>query len=295
MIKKEELFATDTVTKSDRCIHTPGSFARQNLLYVQEVGFLQSLQPHRCVRENLASFLFLAVLEGKGTLSIKGVDYVLEKGSCAFIDCMEHYEHISDEKDAWKLGWVHLNGHGARGYYELFQKYNQGSQLFKAEDIADWEALVEEILTCQKARNFQAELKCGELLTGLLNKILGNVIASVNVAHEQKKMQVNELRELLNEQYAATDVLSQIEQHFKDAWKELRVDFAQQYGISIEEYIANRRYNAAKELLRFSIKPIEEVAKESGIMDLVAMQRMFRDNEGMSAEEYRMKWAQWIR
>ena len=40
MIKKEGLFATDMVTKSDRCIHTPSNFAKQNLLYVQEVGFL---------------------------------------------------------------------------------------------------------------------------------------------------------------------------------------------------------------------------------------------------------------
>ena len=295
MIKKEGLFATDTVTKSDRCIHTPGSFAKQNLLYVQEVGFLQSLQPHRCIRENLDSFLFLIVLEGKGTLSIKGTNYVLEKGSCAFIDCMEHYEHISDEENAWQLGWVHFNGHGARGYYELFLKYHQGSQLFEVEDIAEWKALVEDILITQKARNFQAELKCGELLTTLLNKMVMNVINVGELAYEQEKMLVNELREQLNEQYAASDVLVQMEQHFGEKLKELRKGFAKQYGISIEEYIANRRFNAAKELLRFSVKPIDEVAKESGIMDLVAMQQLFRENEGMSAEEYRMKWAQWIR
>ena len=71
--------------------------------------------------------------------------------------------------------------------------------------------------------------------------------------------------------------------------------FRNAYGISIEEYISRRRYNAAKELLRFSVKPMEAVAEESGIGDLIFMQQMFIQNEGMSADEYRKKWAGWIR
>lgn len=71
--------------------------------------------------------------------------------------------------------------------------------------------------------------------------------------------------------------------------------FKNAYGISIEEYISRRRYNAAKELLRFSVKPMEEVAMESGIGDLISMQQMFIQNDGMSADEYRRKWAGWIR
>ena len=63
----------------------------------------------------------------------------------------------------------------------------------------------------------------------------------------------------------------------------------------MEEYISSRRFNAAKELLRFSIKPVEKVAKEAGIGDMIVMQQMFRENEGMTAEEYRAKWAQWVR
>jgi len=34
---------------------------------------------------------------------------------------------------------------------------------------------------------------------------------------------------------------------------------------------------------------------ESGLGDVVTMQKMFRENEDMSAEEYRMRWAQWIK
>ena len=41
MVKKEDIYTTVAMTKSERYLHTPGSFAKQNLLYVQEVGHLE--------------------------------------------------------------------------------------------------------------------------------------------------------------------------------------------------------------------------------------------------------------
>ena len=39
---KENLFSVEGVTSSDRVLHTPGSFAKKNLTYVQETGVLKS-------------------------------------------------------------------------------------------------------------------------------------------------------------------------------------------------------------------------------------------------------------
>ena len=178
MIERESLFVTKDVTRSERSLHTPGSFAKQNLLYVQEVGRLQSLQPHRCIREKLDSFLFMIVLEGKGNLAVGDTEYALEKGCCAFIDCMEHYEHISDEADAWKLAWVHFNGNAARAYFELFLKCNHDNKMFHTEDIEKWNSLIGTLLAYQGDKSLQAELYCGEYLLHLVNLL---------------KMQLNEL------------------------------------------------------------------------------------------------------
>lgn len=295
MISKNGLFATEGMTKSDRCIHTPGNFAKQNLLYVQEVGRLQSLKPHRCIRENLDSFLFMVVLEGKGNLEISGKHYDMHSGDCALIDCKEHYEHISDEKNAWKLAWVHFNGYSARGYYDLFIKCNNNSNVFSCDNVTLWNDRIGELLVTQKARNFQAELSCGDLLMQLLNCIIDTVLNVTVLENEQEKQSIAELREQLNELYANVTVLQIIEKNFGEEIKLLSEKFSRQFGISIEEYVSNRRFNAAKELLRFTIKPVEMVAIESGIGDINTMQQMFRENEGVSAEEYREKWAQWIR
>ncbi len=211
------------------------------------------------------------------------------------IDCTEHYEHISDEKDAWELAWVHFNGHAARGYYDLFLKNNGRENIFRVRDTEQWNNLLEQILEVQKDRNPQAELYCGELLLRLMNQIISCVFSVADVENEEEKQVVCRLREFLNGQYASSDILQRIEAELKADIHSLSLKFARQYGISIEEYINNRRLNAAKELLRFSIKPVEEVASEAGIGDRAALQQMFRKNEGMTAEEYRAKWAQWIR
>ena len=54
----ESLFQGTSV-KSSRIIYTPSSFAKSNLLHLQEVGELQALKPHTSSRKGLLSFLFL--------------------------------------------------------------------------------------------------------------------------------------------------------------------------------------------------------------------------------------------
>lgn len=295
MIKSEGLFTTEGMTSSDRSLHTPGDYARQNLLYVQEVGRLKSLKPHRCIREKLESYLFIAVLRGRGKLVIRDHAYELGAGDCALVDCWEHYEHVSDEKDGWELAWVHYYGNTARSFYELFRRGNGGSSVFHVEDVEQWNQLIGQLLSLQSDRNMLAELRCGELLLHLQYRILQELSGGGALADEQEKQLVSSVREWLNEHYTENDVEGALRQEFSQESEEMDRSFAQYYGIRIEEYVDNRRLNAAKELLRFSIKPVAEVAAESGIGDEAAMRRMFREKEGMSAEEYRQKWAQWIR
>lgn len=295
MIKSEELFATEGMTSSDRSLHTPGDFARKNLLYVQEVGRLKSLKPHRCVRENLESYLFMVVLCGRGSLVVNGCQYELQAGNCALVDCREHYEHISDENDGWELAWVHYYGNTARSFYELFRKGNSGIPIFHIEDVEQWNQLIGRLLELQNDRSMLAELRCGELLLHLQYCILQNLSDHGALEDEQGRQFVSSVREWLNEHYAEDDVFGALKQAFSHSLEETERSYEQYYGIRIGEYVDNRRLNAAKELLRFSIIPVAEVAVESGIGDEAAMQRIFREKEGMSAEEYRQKWAQWIR
>ena len=52
-----------TLVESERILYTPSTFARTNLIHLQECGRLKALSPHTSHRENLASYLCFIVLE----------------------------------------------------------------------------------------------------------------------------------------------------------------------------------------------------------------------------------------
>ena len=207
---------------------------------------------------------------------------------------MKHYEHISDEQDAWKLAWVHFNGVTAKAYYDLFYKYQQ-ENVFKVKDIDDWNVLIGKLLEKQKDKSFLAELGSAEILLQLLNKVIETVVDKDTLKAEEFKQKNQTIREFLNEDYANQNVLKALEMSIGSKVDTLNEDFSRYYGIGIVEYLENKRLNVAKELLRFTIKTTEEIAVESGIGSCEMMERMFVDKEGVTPQDYREKWAQWIR
>ena len=70
-----------------RYIHTPSSFARQNLLYIQETGRLKSRDRHISRRSHLESYLFFIVLSGRGTVTIGKNLWEIGPGDHIFRDC----------------------------------------------------------------------------------------------------------------------------------------------------------------------------------------------------------------
>ena len=101
-----------------RYIHTPSSFARQSLLYVQEAGHLKSRDRHISRRSHLESYLFFIVLSGSGTVSIQDTHFALRSGDHVFLDCRQPYFHESSQDDPWELLWVHFNGTAMDGYWK---------------------------------------------------------------------------------------------------------------------------------------------------------------------------------
>lgn len=279
----EGIFASEGITKSDRNLYTPSSFAKQNLLYVQEVGKLESLTPHVCKRSNIDSYLIMEVLDGKGKIIYENNDIELYKGECIWIDCRLPFEHVSSQDEPWQLAWVHFNGKGAEAFYRFFREKN-GSIHFTSTDSLRVQDLIDEIH--KNIKEYMSEIKIHGILTQLI----------VNCALlKSEKNAMEEVREYINFNYRERDLIRVLAEKFAFKKAEMGELFEKNYGIGIQDYVMNRRFNVAKELLRFTIKPIDEVVVESGIENVSLFYKLFEENEGLSPEEYRRKWAQWIK
>lgn len=290
-----ELFTTTGITDSRRMLHTPGEFAKKNLLYVQEVGQLKSLQPHKSQRENLNSYLFLAVLSGEGTIVIGQKEYKIKRGQCALINCMDYYAHESSKDKPWQLIWIHFNGHTAKDYFQLFMEQNENENIFTPTNIKEIQKMIKTLMEYQEKKDLESELLSGEIIIQLLNICVLEKMQKEPESKDRYKKLCSEIRECINEHYQKENIFQLLIDRYGMEEKELDFCFQKCCGITLKDYILNRRFTAAKELLRFTVKPVKKIIEESGIKNDDLFRKLFQDSEGMTAEDYRMKWSQWLK
>ena len=66
--------------------------------------------------------------------------------------------------------------------------------------------------------------------------------------------------------------------------------YKEQYGVSLNRYISEKRITEAKRLLRFSNMTMEQIGDKVGYEDGNYFSRVFKKLEGCSPREYRKNW-----
>ncbi len=287
-----KLFSNQGITSSTRYIHTPGEFASENLLYVQEVGTLRSLRPHKSSREGLESILFMVIKSGEGFVRIEGREYGLKEGDCVLINCMKKYEHESSENNPWELSWVHFYGKTSVNLYDLFVKENSGLNVFTPDETESYVKMIENLMALCNEKSVMSEVYANETLTELLTEVIADVTKPLD---NIDNIDVSAVRSFINDNYANKTFNSDLSNKFEKDIDSINKAFEEAYGIGIEEYLKIRRFNVAKEMLRFTIEPETQIAVECGFDDYNDFIKMFVDGEAMTPEVYRSKWAQWIK
>ena len=295
------LFDTEGITKSERMLHTPSGFAKRNLSYLQELGRLQSLKSHSSIRENLESYLMFFVINGEGSVVYHDNVYKVKKGDLVFLDCRNHYEHKSSEEHPWELSWVHFNGSLPEACYPVFYEKNGKSPvLCPGTGLQPYQEIIDGMKERQKERTILSEMETSHGLSMLMLLCMREVAADDVILEDAPegglaREDYEGIREYINEHFGDGGLKNTLAVQYGTEPQKLSEAFEKKYGITMEAYIDNRRFNKAKELLRFTIKPIADIIAESGIGDETEFRSLFMENEEMTPEEYRRKWAQWIK
>lgn len=273
-----------------RYIHTPSSFARQSLLYVQEAGHLKSRDRHISRRSHLESYLFFIVLSGSGTVSIQDTHFSLRSGDHVFLDCRQPYFHESSQDDPWELLWVHFNGAAMDGYWKYFTGH-QKSSIFHPGNASPFQLLLEELLTLEETRSSNRELLENELLHRLATQLLLWQKEKDTDGHTDSTLsKLQEIRSYLDEHYTEKLSLDELANRFYISKYHMSREFKKSFGITMGNYLTSLRITKAKEMLRFSDLQIETIARNCGIEDNSYFNKVFQKAEGITAREYRRKW-----
>ena len=294
-------FHGDLVT-SHRNIYTPSSFARECLLHLQEAGSLRAAKPHTSKRSGLSSYLFFLVVSGSGSLSVSGHDYVLRKGDCVFLDCLNSYSHTTS-RNLWELKWVHFNGSQMPGIYRKFLERNSGPVFHSASEALTGQflALLDNIYDISLSDCYTRDMKLNEALSSLLSltmeeawnpqgKLSSAICSDREGGSASSESSIADVRYYLDLHYAEDLSLDFLAEQFHFNKYYLMRRFRQQYGTTIGNYLIHARIGAAKKLLRFSDISLEEAGARVGIRDANYFSRIFKKVEGITPSQYRKSW-----
>ena len=269
--------------QSKRLIYTPNKFAKESLIYLQEVGTSKTLSLNKNTRTKLNSYLFFIVLEGDGTLIYKDNEYKLSENSCVFIDCKYKHSHISDN---FKIAWIHFCGLQMEDIYNKYLERN-GKFVFKTSSINEYSKIIDNIMDIANGESFIKDMEIYSNIAQLLTKIMKETIYNDD---SKKKYNLEDIRKYLDENYTNEITLDSLSNTFYINKFYLTRAFKDKYGTTINNYLLDKRIMKAKELLRYSNNSIDDIAKLCGIKDQNYFSRLFKKVEGTSPIKYRKMW-----
>lgn len=275
----------DNVSK--RIICTPSAAAKNAFFYAQEAGIIKKTDNAETHRQALDSWLFAAVLDGKGELSCGDDVYSLERGDCFLIDCHVPHYYKSSEDDPWELIWVYFSGATSKQYYENFAA--QSGNVFRPAAFENVTAALSEIINCNEQKDPNAEIMTSELIVQLLTAALTSA-CETEQADSALKQKLKAVNIYIEEHFKEDLTLERLSSEFYISKYYLSREYKKIYGRTIFQHIITCRINYGKYLLRFSDNSVEEIAHLCGFNDQSYFVRQFKKAEDLTCFAYRRMW-----
>ena len=291
MAKSPPLFIGDLV-QSRRIIYQPSTFAMQSLLYLQETGSLTAIKPHTSSRKNLSSFLFFYVEDGNGNLTYQNQTYTMKKGDCAFIDCRNKYSQSSSSKNLWSLKWVHFYG---LNMGEIYSKYLErgGEICFSVadRDSNPFESILDSIIEIASSSSYIRDMKINEKLSSLLTILMEYSWNPEKITlYKSKCLNISNVKAFIDHNFTEKITLEIVAKQFNVNKSYLLRLFKENTGLTVNNYILQKRILLAKTELRFTNKTLDLIAEECGFECANYFIRSFKKIEGLTPGEYRKRW-----
>lgn len=266
--------------------------AKAELLYVQEVGDFYSGRNYYTVREGLDSFLIKLTLSGGGILEYEGKEYRLSAGQFFWIDCQKPQRYYTDpEKGRWHMLWIHFRGANARAYYEMFHTNSEGNPVGTLPPRCSGEELLKALIA--RYDRGDSTIDNDIAASAQLTQLLAYCIQAVSAQEDNRTVPevVRQIRSYLLEHYCESVHLETLSQQFSVSKYHLQRLFKKYVGQSPLEFLSGVRMTRAKELLRTTDLPVNEIAYRVGMESSSYFVSKFRAQEDITPHKYRKFWS----
>lgn len=264
---------------------------KSSLLYLQESGDFWCGPEYYTFREGFASYLIKVTLSGCGSLEYQGQQYLIPQGHFFWIDCRKPQLYGTDPGTGnWRTVWVHFYGANAQFYYDTFIKQNGGSPVAALPGDSPVFGLMASLLQQDSSGSNQqkTDLESANLLCQMITEC--TLCSMASRRPEDVPQTVQTVRQYLAQNYTQKITLEDLGTVFNLNPYYLQKQFKRYIGQSPSEYVIYLRMTHAKELMRRTKKSISQIAREVGISNLGYFTRQFKQQEGMTPQEYCKLW-----
>jgi AraC-like DNA-binding protein len=201
------------------------------------------------------------IISGSGIFKKNNKAYSLTKGQCFLLRPGEIYTDTADKATPWKYLWIGFSGKFADDFSRLDDVFSPNPTLFSEFNLA-----------------FRLDHGVEEFLVSMLFKLYCELLCSNRPADSVKK-----IISYINVNYMKDISISQIASEFNTSRTYLSRIFKERLGISIKQYIIEKRLYASKGLLKEGYS-VYQTSKLVGYSDQFIFSKAFKNRV-----EYKLK------
>lgn len=268
-------------------LNSPSPSALSTYFYMQEIGHYESYYPFLSEHNQLNSYLILYTVGGNGLLTYHGMTYQIKPNQCFYISCVDYHRCQAAFNEKWEFYFLHFNGPNAKEYYEAYHR--DYFQILTLENGYAFANVMQTIADLHQKRNPLSEIMINYHITDLLTTLLvtSTVYKQPRLAFpDYLKRIINYIDGHFREPLSLTE-LAAMENRNKF---HLCREFKNYTGITLNEYIISTRLAYAKELLKYSTTPVNEIACQCGISNVSHFINLFKARENHTPLAYRKAW-----
>lgn len=261
--------------------HIPSAAGKELAFYPVYLGHYMCDTSYCVDRRTFDCFLLMYITHGTGYVETEGRRRTLQEGDIVVLDCYAPHRYAATG-DGWEIEWIHFDGPMARHYYELAAK--NGCVLRMAGHYAATHSL-RKLLTLYKDRVPAPELRLSKYITDLLTDVIlcaeesrGQAQQSAVVEESIRYISDHLDRDISVELLARQAMLSPF--YFSRLFK-------RETGFTPHRYLVMVRLDYSRYLLRSSPLTVKEVAFRCGFNSESHFCTCFRQQLGMTPQEYR--------
>lgn len=250
-------------------MRVPTEIAIQLYFYVQWAGYFVCAPAFYVKRSHLSSYLLIYTLEGSGTLTYRGQQYMLSPNTLCFLNCQELQEYTTVQAP-WKFKFLHFSGNLSDSYH-TFILHLYGAPVFPCA-VPDMEILLDHVI--QSVYNSADEATCSRQIY----KILTTLISTHNQI--DNTVNCNQIIQYITENYMEDINCQTIADAFHLSRSYFTVKFKAKTGIAPYVYLTRCRVAAAKDFLLHSNFSIQTISEKCGFSSCSAFIRTFKKVTG---------------